>query len=117
MARIAVGGFLHETNTFVPGLTLWDAFAQDGAWPGAMEGEAIFAKLAGLNLGISGFMHEATLRGHEVLPLAWAMAQPSGGPEKLGAVVLYLLVGAVLSLAYLAWCRRRRRLSGPAGAA
>ncbi len=78
MARIAVGGFLHETNTFVPALTLWDAFAQDGAWPGAMEGEAIFAKLAGLNLGISGFMHEATLRGHEVLPLAWAMAQPSG---------------------------------------
>ena len=78
MARIAVGGFLHETNTFVPALTQWDSFAQDGAWPGAMQGEAIFTKLAGLNLGVSGFMDEATLRGHEIVPLAWALAQPSG---------------------------------------
>ena len=53
---------------------------------------------------------------HPGVALGIAMAQPSGGPEKLGAVVLYLLVGVVLSLAYLAWCRRRR-LSGPAGAA
>ncbi len=82
MSRIAIGGFLHETNTFVPALTTWEAFAQDGAWPGAMEGEAIFTRLAGLNLGISGFMDEATLRGHELLPLAWAMAQPSGTVER-----------------------------------
>lgn len=54
---------------------------------------------------------------HPGVALSIAMAQPWGGPEKLGAVVLYLMVGAVLSLGYLAWCRRRRRLSGPAGAA
>ncbi len=78
MARIAIAGFLHETNTFVPALTEWEAFAQEGAWPGAMAGEAIFGRLAGLNLGIAGFMEEATKRNHVLLPLAWAMAQPSG---------------------------------------
>ena len=78
MARIAIAGFLHETNTFVPALTEWEAFAQEGAWPGAVAGEDIFARLAGLNLGIAGFMEEATKRNHVLLPLAWAMAQPSG---------------------------------------
>jgi microcystin degradation protein MlrC len=29
--RIACGGFMHETNTFVPESTLWGKFTQDGA--------------------------------------------------------------------------------------
>ena len=78
MTRVAIAGFLHETNTFVPGLTQWEDFARDGAWPGAVYGDAIFTRLASLNLGIAGFMEEATKRNVELVPLVWAMAQPSG---------------------------------------
>ena len=78
MVRVAIAGFLHETNTFVPGLTEWEDFARDGAWPGAVYGEDIFTRLAGLNLGIVGFMEEATKRNVTLVPLVWAMAQPSG---------------------------------------
>ena len=78
MTRVAIAGFLHETNTFVPGLTQWEDFARDGAWPGAVAGADLFTRLARLNLGIAGFMEEATKRNVELVPLVWAMAQPSG---------------------------------------
>ena len=78
MTRVAIAGFLHETNTFVTGLTQWEDFARDGACPGAVYGEEIFTRLASLNLGIAGFMEEATKRNVELVPLVWAMAQPSG---------------------------------------
>ena len=74
--RIAVGGFLHESATFVDAPTTWDDFARTGAWPGACEGEAMLATLAGLNLGLPAFVDEA--KGHEIVPIAWAMAQPAG---------------------------------------
>lgn len=74
--RIAVGGFLHESGTFVDTPTTWEDFARTGAWPGACEGEAMLATLAGLNLGLPAFVEEA--RGHEIVPVAWAMAQPAG---------------------------------------
>ena len=41
--RIAVGGFMHESTTFVDQPTTWDDFARTGAWPGACEGEAMLA--------------------------------------------------------------------------
>ena len=33
MARIAVGGFQHETNTFAPQQATWDDFVRADAWP------------------------------------------------------------------------------------
>ena len=33
MARIAVGGFQHETNTFAPQQATWDEFVRADAWP------------------------------------------------------------------------------------
>jgi microcystin degradation protein MlrC len=76
--RIAVGGFLHESTTFVDQPTTWDDFARTGAWPGACEGAAMLATLEGLNVGISGFVDEARKAGHEIVPTIWAMAQPAG---------------------------------------
>jgi microcystin degradation protein MlrC len=76
--RIAVGGFLHESTTFVDTPTTWDDFARAGAWPGACEGEAMLKTLDGLNLGLSGFVDEIRKAGHTVLPVAWGMAQPAG---------------------------------------
>jgi microcystin degradation protein MlrC len=78
MARIAVGGFQHETNTFsaVPA-TLADFEAPD-AWPGLTRGDAMLEAVAGINLPAAGFVHEAHSLRHEVVPLAWCSAQPSG---------------------------------------
>ena len=76
--RIAVGGFLHESTTFVDQPTTWDDFARAGPWPGACEGEAMLKTLDGLNLGVSGFIDEARKSGHTVLPVAWGMAMPAG---------------------------------------
>ena len=76
--RIAVGGFLHESTTFVDQPTTWDDFARSGAWPGACEGEAMLETLDGLNMGISGFVDEMRKAGHTIVPTTWGMAQPAG---------------------------------------
>jgi hypothetical protein len=78
--RIAVGGFMHETNTFVAKPTAWDDFVNAGPWPGATEGEAILTTFRGINLAIAYFMEEAEKAGHAMLPLAWGGAMPAGKP-------------------------------------
>jgi len=40
MARIAIGGMQHETNTFAPSRADYAAFEAGGGWPGAQYGEA-----------------------------------------------------------------------------
>jgi microcystin degradation protein MlrC len=76
--RIAVGGFLHESATFIDAPTTWDDFARTGAWPGFCEGAVMLKTFEGLNLGIACFIDEARKAGHEIVPVAWTMAQPSG---------------------------------------
>ncbi len=41
MTRVAVGGFLHETNTFAPTKATCDDFVHGGGWPSMTEGAAI----------------------------------------------------------------------------
>ena len=77
MARIAVGGFQHETNTFAPSKATYDDFAAASAWPGLTRGEGLFAAVAGINIGIAGFVEAATAAGHDLLPLSWSQATPS----------------------------------------
>ncbi|WP_027135778.1 M81 family metallopeptidase [Geminicoccus roseus] len=78
MARIAVGGLHHETNSFAPHAADWAAFEQADGWPGRQRGSAMFAGIAGINLAITGFVDAARARGHELVPLVWANACPSG---------------------------------------
>ncbi|MFQ5775191.1 MAG: M81 family metallopeptidase [Kiloniellaceae bacterium] len=77
MARIAIGGFQHETNTFAPSKATFEDFARPGGWPGLTRGEEIFAAMAGMNLPIAGFIAAAKDLGHDLLPLSWAQATPS----------------------------------------
>ncbi|RDD61400.1 M81 family metallopeptidase [Ferruginivarius sediminum] len=77
MARIAVGGFQHETNTFAPAKATFADFERAGAWPGLVRGRALLEGVRGINLPIAGFIEEARRLGHEVLPLSWAQATPS----------------------------------------
>jgi len=78
MSRIAVGGFQHETNTFSPVKAAFVDFEAPDAWPGLTRGGALFDAVAGINLPAAGFVQEARGLHHELLPLSWCSAQPSG---------------------------------------
>ena len=78
MARIAIGGFQHETNTFAPVPATYQDFVQPGGWPALSRGTAMFDALAGINLPAAGFIESAKRMGHELVPLLWCSAIPSG---------------------------------------
>jgi microcystin degradation protein MlrC len=78
MARIAVGGFQHETNTFAPLVTGLAQFVEPDAWPGLVRGLEMLDAIAGINLPAAGFVSEARSLGHRVAPLLWCAAQPAG---------------------------------------
>ena len=77
MARIAVGGFQHETNTFAPLKATLADFEQADAWPGLVTGAELFGAVKGINLPAAGFIDEAQSLSHELVPLLWCSAQPS----------------------------------------
>jgi microcystin degradation protein MlrC len=78
MARIAVGGLHHETNSFAPQPATFERFEEADGWPPLSRGEALFANTAGANLAVTGFVDAARAAGHALVPLVWANACPSG---------------------------------------
>ena len=48
MARVAIAGFQHETNTFSPTPATYDDFLRAGGWPGLSRGERIYDAVAGV---------------------------------------------------------------------
>jgi microcystin degradation protein MlrC len=50
MARIAVGGFQRETNTFGPLKTTWADFERADAWPSFMRGPQLIETVEGFNI-------------------------------------------------------------------
>jgi microcystin degradation protein MlrC len=77
MARIAIGGFQHETNTFAPTKADLEAFKRGGSWPALVSGQGLFAAVEGINLSVAGFVEHARTAGHELVPTTWAAASPS----------------------------------------
>jgi len=77
VARIGIAGFLHETNTFAVSRANFATFVEADAWPGLLVGPEIFDAVSGVNLAIDGFIRAARA-GHELVPLLWASANPSG---------------------------------------
>jgi microcystin degradation protein MlrC len=77
MARIAVGGFQHETNTFAPQQATWDDFLRADAWPPLLRGPELIAGVEGFNIPIAGAVRKLAELGHELVPLAWASAPPA----------------------------------------
>lgn len=77
MARIAVAGFRHETNTFAPHKAALQDFETGYSWPVLTRGEAVLPAVAGFNLGIAGFAERAAAQGHELAGLVFASAAPS----------------------------------------
>lgn len=77
MARIAVAGLHHETNTFAPLKATYAEFERGGGWPGLQRGADFFETFPGMNLPIAGAIEVFARGGHEVVPLVWAAATPS----------------------------------------
>jgi microcystin degradation protein MlrC len=77
MTRIAVGGFLHETNTFAPTKATYDAFVHGGGWPAMSQGDKLIEKMRGINVGMAGFVPLAEQQGWELVPTIWCAASPS----------------------------------------
>lgn len=77
MARIGIGGFLHETNTFAPSKATLQDFKTGGGWPPLMQGQDMFAGTRNVNIGIAGFIAEAARFGWQLVPTIWAAATPS----------------------------------------
>lgn len=97
MARIALAGFLHETNTFSPIPTDYNSFADRSALLcGIYAGEELAREFQGKNLNnaVCGFWDVAESLGHEVVPLVRiGEAEPSGTiPEELFFQLLDLII-------------------------
>ncbi|HEX2580983.1 MAG TPA: M81 family metallopeptidase [Dongiaceae bacterium] len=75
MARIAIGGFQHETNSFAPLKATYRDFEIADAWPGLTRSQDIIDQFRGMNLPISGFIESAGR--HDLAPLLWCSASPS----------------------------------------
>src|SRR5258707_11465639 len=82
MARIAVGGFQHETNTFAPQRATWADFARADAWPGFVRGSELIDAVDGFNIPIAGAVKTLQELGHELVPLCWCSAPPSSYVER-----------------------------------
>jgi len=76
MARIAIGGWQHETNTFAPIKADFPSFEEANDWPGLCRGQALFTETDGVHLPITGALHALRAAGHELAPLLWCSATP-----------------------------------------
>src|SRR5579885_305884 len=72
--RIAVAGFMHESNTFTPLHTDRAAFAAQGF----ATGPALCDEWRDAHHEVGGFLEAAAAEGFEPVPLLMAWATPSG---------------------------------------
>ena len=82
MARIAVGGFQHETNTFAPLKAGWKDFERADAWPPYVRGPELIEAIEGFNIPIAGAVLALQALGHDLVPLCWCSAPPSSYVER-----------------------------------
>src|SRR5260370_9828917 len=77
MTRIAVGGFLHETNTFAPTKATYDDFVHGGGWPAMARGDDVLKTMRNINVGLAGFVEEAETNGWDMVPTISCGGSPS----------------------------------------
>jgi microcystin degradation protein MlrC len=77
MARIAIGGFQHETNCFVEPKTDFAYFAAHRDRPPLVYGADVVKWLSGTSFAIAGFMSDMAPH-HELVPLLWTSGGAGG---------------------------------------
>jgi len=77
MARIAIGGFSHETNCFVPMRTNYAYYEAGGEMPPLARREEVIERASGSTFGMSGFL-DTVNPSHELVPLIWGQGGAGG---------------------------------------
>ena len=75
--RIAVGGFHHETNCFVPTKTDFEYFAAHRDRPPLVRGPDVIKWLTNTSFALSGFFSEMGT-GYDYVPLVWTSGGAGG---------------------------------------
>jgi microcystin degradation protein MlrC len=76
MARIAIGGWQHETNTFATARADYASFESADEWPGMHTGQEMIAAVRDVHLPIAGAIAVLEERQQEILPVLWCSATP-----------------------------------------
>lgn len=77
VARIAVGGFHHETNCFVPSRTDFEYFAAHRDRPPLVRGHDVIEWLSNTSFALSGFF-SGMGKQHDYAPLVWTSGGAGG---------------------------------------
>lgn len=77
MPRIAIGGFLHETNTFGPSPATFADFDGGSGYGPIRRGPEIFDDLSHVNAAIAGAISHGLAEGWDLRPTLWCAASPS----------------------------------------
>jgi len=77
MARIAVGGFHHETNTFVNTPTDFAYFCSHRDRPPLVRRDDVLKWLSGISFALSGFL-QIMAADHDIVPLLWTSGGAGG---------------------------------------
>jgi len=75
--RVALAGFLHETNTFAPSKADLASFVQGGGYMPMARGADLMVAGRGINLGIGGAVENGEAAGWNMVPILWCGAIPS----------------------------------------
>ena len=76
--RIAVGGFLHESHSFVPTPTCYSDFLHVAGHPGLVRGAAMLGAVRPGASCAAGALAAMDAAGDEPVPLLWCAATPGG---------------------------------------
>ena len=77
MARIAIGGFSHETICFVPMRTDYASIEAGGEMPPLARRAEVIERARGSTFGMSGFL-DTVDPGHTLVPLIWGQGGAGG---------------------------------------
>ena len=100
MARIAVAGFQHETNTFAPLKADLEAFEERNDWPPLCRADNMLVEVGGVHLPITGAIEALHKAGHTVVPLLWCSAMPS---DRVTRGAYEIIVGQILDMLAHLW--------------
>ncbi len=76
--RVAVAGFIHETNTFSPHTATLSRFLEADGWPPLLTRDDLDGGLGNANIAAAGFLRAARSDGADIVPVLWCSAVPSG---------------------------------------
>ena len=97
--RIAIGGFLHESHSFVPRPTTYRDFVEPAGFPPLCQGEALINALRHASVPAAGAIAVVEAEGATIVPLAWGFANPAGPVQDEAFERIAALNCALLSMA------------------